>query len=208
MLSLKNKNLHCDIKYIEAEGTTWFRAATVGKALGYANIRDAIRGLDEEDKDKLKNLVGSKMETTLTYNEKIATYINKAGLTAILVKSRLPNASVLAKEFDIDVHSHKYECKESETIGAIMKVFKGEKMKTQYNVLNYSIDLYFPDYDLVIECDENNHDDRDPKYEKRRQRRITKKLKCQWLRFDPDSEDFNIFQTVNQIFTVIKTKLI
>ena len=103
--------------------------------------------------------------------------------------------------------NHKYECKEATSLGAIMKAFQGEKMSTQHKVLEYRIDLYFPDYNLAIECDENNHNDRSPAEERRRQRRITKKIKCQWLRFDPDSDDFNIFAVINQIFTIIKTNI-
>lgn len=67
--------------------------------------------------------------------------------------------------------------------------------------------MYFPDYNLCIECDENGHSDRDPKYERTRQRRITKELKCQWIRYNPDSVDFNIFTVINQIFCLIKTHI-
>jgi very-short-patch-repair endonuclease len=85
----------------------------------------------------------------------------------------------------------------------IVVAFKGENMKTQHPVLDYRIDLYFPDYNLAIECDENGHSDRSPAEERRRRRRITKKINCQWLRFNPDSTDFNIFDVINQIFTII-----
>ena len=34
---------------------------------------------------------------------------------------------------------------------------EGENMQTQYNVLSYRIDLYFHDYKLPIEIDENEH---------------------------------------------------
>ena len=74
-------------------------------------------------------------------------------------------------------------------------------------MLGYRIDLYFPDYNLAIECDENGHSDRSLAEEIQRQRRITKKINCQWLRFNPDSTDFNIFDVSNQIFTIIKTNL-
>ena len=36
-----------------------------------------------------------------------------------------------------------------------MTLFEGENMQTQYNVLGYRIDLYFHDYKLAIEIDEN-----------------------------------------------------
>jgi len=195
------------ISVINNSNDIWFRGKTIAKILGYKHTKAAIGShVDSEDKSKLGDLeLGD--SRPLTHNEKTTIYINKSGLRSLICRSRMPNASALAKEFDIDIHSHKYECKEAESLGAIMKVFKGEKMKTQHPVLGYRIDLYFPDYNLAIECDENGHSDRSIAEEIQRQRRITKKIKCQWLRFNPDSTDFNIFDVINQIFTIIKTNL-
>ena len=41
-----------------------------------------------------------------------------------------------------------------------MSSFEGENMKTQYNVLGFGIDLYFHDYKLAREIDENVHSNR------------------------------------------------
>ena len=46
-----------------------------------------------------------------------------------------------------------------------MSSFGGENMQTQYNVLGYRIELYFHDYKLAIETDENGHNDRNIDYE-------------------------------------------
>ena len=45
-----------------------------------------------------------------------------------------------------------------------MSLFKGEIMETQYNVLNYTIDLYFHDYNPAKEIDENWHSNRSIEY--------------------------------------------
>jgi len=195
------------ISVINNNDDIWFCGKTVSKILGYKDTKKAIsRHVESEDKEKLGYFKGGDF-SPLKSNEKNTIYINKSGLRSLICRSRMPNASALAKEFDIDIHSHKYECKETESLGAIMKVFKGEKMKTQHPVLGYRIDLYFPDYNLAIECDENGHSDRSIPEEIQRQRRITKKINCQWLRFNPDSTDFNIFDVINQIFAIIKTNL-
>ena len=47
--------------------------------------------------------------------------------------------------------------KEQSVLTKIMSQFEGENMQTQYNVLSYGIDLYFHDYKLAIEIDENEH---------------------------------------------------
>ena len=41
-------------------------------------------------------------------------------------------------------------------------------MQTQYKVLSYRIDLYFHDYKLAIEIDENAHSDRNIDYERQK----------------------------------------
>ena len=55
-----------------------------------------------------------------------------------------------------------------------MEYYEGEDMETQYQVLNYRIDLYFHEYKLTIEIDEKGHNNRNKDYEKKK-RRINKK---------------------------------
>ena len=54
----------------------------------------------------------------------------------------------------------------------IISSFEGENMQTQCNVLNDRIDLYFYDYKLAIELDENGHSDRNIDYEIKQQKTI------------------------------------
>ena len=61
-----------------------------------------------------------------------------------------------------------------------MENFEGEDMETQFQVLNYRIDLYFHDYKLTIEVDERNHNDRNQEYEKQREQLIKK---TSWIVF-------------------------
>ena len=82
--------------------------------------------------------------------------------------------------------------------------FEGENMQTQYNDLGYSIDIYFHDYKLAIETDENGHSDRNIDYKIKRQKPIEQKLVCKFIRTDLDKEDFDIFRTINEIFKHIK----
>ena len=61
-------------------------------------------------------------------------------------------ATTIAKDMGMDILDHKYVTKEAETLDAITKAFTGEKMRLQYKVKDYKVDLYFPDYNLCIEC--------------------------------------------------------
>ena len=84
-------------------------------------------------------------------------FLTENGLKSLVIKSRMINANDIAKSLGIDILNHKYESQEIETIVALTKAFNGEKMRTQFSVLTYRVDLYFPDYNLCIECDEKGH---------------------------------------------------
>ena len=54
-------------------------------------------------------------------------------------------------------------------------------METQYTVFGYRIDLYFHDYKLRIEINENGQSDRNVCYEIKRQKGIEQELGCEFL---------------------------
>ena len=56
-------------------------------------------------------------------------------------------------------------------------------------ILGYRINLYFHDYKLAIEIDENDHSDRKIDYEIQRLKAIEQELGCEFIRTDPDRED-------------------
>ena len=79
--------------------------------------------------------------------------------------------------------------KAQSVLARIISSFEGENIQTQYNVLGYRIDLYFYEYNLEIEIDENGHSDRNIDYEIKRQKAIEQELGCKFIRTDPDKED-------------------
>ena len=87
--------------------------------------------------------------------------------------------------------------KEQSVLKSVMDAFKGESMQTQCRVLGYRIDLYFHDYKLAIEVDEKGHKDRNINHEIQRQKALEKELSCEFIRIDPDEENFNIFKAIN-----------
>jgi len=58
------------------------------------------------------------------------------------------------------------------------------KTKRQKIIGTYRTDLYFPDYKLIIECDENDHKDRNQKEELERQNYLISNG-YSILRYDP-----------------------
>ena len=85
-----------------------------------------------------------------------------------------------------------------------MEVFEEENMQTQYSVLGYKIDLLFHDHKLAVEIDEKGHKDRNINDEIQRQKALEKKLGCEFIRINPDEEDFSISKAINEINRHIK----
>ena len=73
-------------------------------------------------------------------------------------------------------------------------------MQRQNSALDYRIDLYFHEYKLAIEIDENNHSNRNIDYEIKRQKAIEQELGFKFIIIDPHKEEFDIFKAINEIF--------
>ena len=97
-------------------------------------------------------------------------------------------------------------CIENQTIGFIQNSFKNSvETHRQYIIGNYKVDLYFPNYNLVIECDENNHSDRNPIEEKKRQEYILSQENFM-IRFNPNHAKFDLSFVIQEINKVIFSK--
>ena len=88
---------------------------------------------------------------------------------------------------------------EQSILSKIVTLFAVEEIILQHNVLGYRTDAYFLKHKLVIEVDEQGHNDRDINYEIRRQKAIEKELDCEFIRINPAKEGFNIFVEIGKI---------
>jgi very-short-patch-repair endonuclease len=94
-------------------------------------------------------------------------------------------------------------CIENQTIGFISNSYSNMlNVKRQFTIGKYRVDLYFVDYKLVIECDENNHNDRDPENEKIRELYITS-LGNKIIRFNPNEKDFDLSNILREINAIL-----
>ena len=94
-------------------------------------------------------------------------------------------------------------CIENQTIGFIENSYNTIiNMKRQYSIGKYRIDLYFIDHKIAIECDENNHGDRDPIYEKKREDYI-KSLGNTIIRFNPNEKNFDLSNVLREINIIL-----
>jgi len=135
--------------------------------------------------------------------------ITRDGAIEILLKTRkkiTPDVFHLFKEFGISTTNKKCLTKEQQTLSAITNVFKTEKIEDQFKVNRYYLDMYFPDYKIIIECDENGHRDRKPGDERERMDIVNKILDIDdsyWIRFNPDEYDFDLSKVIGKVYRKI-----
>jgi very-short-patch-repair endonuclease len=112
----------------------------------------------------------------------------------------------ILKKFNIDTTNRKCLTKEQQTLSSIANSFKTEKIEDQFKVGNYYLDMYFPEYKIVIECDENGHSDRKPYKERERMDYVNKEFgidDSHWLRYNPDEHDFDLSRVIGRIYNRI-----
>jgi len=202
---LKFQNENFSLSVYGSSESPYFKAREVAILLGYKYTADATYHVPNEDKMNYKNL--KEIYKTLPKMYPQTIFINKRGFQLLLLKSTLPNAKTIAKEMGIDIIGSKIIRKEADSLCEIMKAFNGEQMIRQYPVSEYRIDLYFSEYKIAVECDERGHKDRDSNEELQRYLAVTKKLNCQWYRYNPDAKDYDISKVINGIFKLIKSSI-
>uniref|UniRef100_A0A6C0IG14 Restriction endonuclease PvuRts1 I-like N-terminal domain-containing protein n=1 Tax=viral metagenome TaxID=1070528 RepID=A0A6C0IG14_9ZZZZ len=195
------KHYACRIIKNDNAPFTLFCSADIGKILGMTNISKRLSPNKFNYDDRI--LVNSPTNG----GEQNMLYLTYNGLLKLLSTTRKTELIDFSEKVGIDIKNRIYSCIEADTIKCLLKSFSGEEMIEQYVVGDnqYRIDLYFPQYKIAIECDENHH------------KTITNKLKdlerqsaikdiiedCIFVRYDPFCENFNIFNLINEIFIEI-----
>lgn len=186
----------------------YFVGYEIATLLGYRSPNQTVKDIvSKSNQIYFKDYVGEKIPPL---NPK-TVLITRDGAIEILLKTRkrlTPDTEHILKKFNITTTNRKCLTKEQKTLSEITTVFKTDKFEDQYKVGNYYIDLYFPEYKIVVECDENGHKDRKPFDEKERTDFINKELNIDdsyWVRFNPDEHDFNISRVIGKIHGLIFT---
>jgi len=97
-------------------------------------------------------------------------------------------------------------CIETQTIGFIANAYSNMlNVKRQHVMGKYRVDLYFVDHKLVVECDENGHEDRDPLQEQIRENYL-KEAGNKLIRFNPNATDFDLSNVLREINAVLFCK--
>ena len=121
----------------------------------------------------------------------------------VIMDHRMDESCNLKRNFGFDSHDV-INTKEQTVLKSIKDAFEGESMQTQHNVSDYRIDLYFLDYRLTIEADELGNNDRRISHGIQRQNAMEKERGCEFIRINPDEENFNTFKAINKTHIHIK----
>jgi len=194
--------------FVNIDGSRWYAANRVAFQLGYKRPHGAVcKHVTLGNQATLRTLKtnGVKEETNFTANHNLleTKYINKNGLRQLVARSRKPESIKYAQELGIDVSDIKPRFEEMATLAPLMEVFDGQDMVQQFAIGCYRIDLYFPEHQIAVECDERGHADRDTTKERERQDNITEQLGCRWIRFDPHVPGFCILRVANRIVRLL-----
>jgi very-short-patch-repair endonuclease len=95
---------------------------------------------------------------------------------------------------------------EAQTIGFLENSFLSAlKLKRQKHIGPYYIDLYFEDYNLAVECDEFDHIDRNPFYERTREEYLMQQ-NITILRYNPNDKNFDLSDVIQRITYLLFNK--
>jgi very-short-patch-repair endonuclease len=157
------------------------------------NYKENIHYIIERNKIKTKQYGGHNKITFLLTEETFELLKNSFNLRNRYIVELNENI----KQINIGM------CIENQTIGFISNSYSNMlNVKRQFTIGKYRVDLYFVDYKLVIECDENNHNDRDPENEKIRELYITS-LGNKIIRFNPNEKDFDLSNILREINAIL-----
>lgn len=197
-ITICNTSIHT----IQDKNQTWYKANDFGLLLNIRNMRSSCINIDDEFKTSFICMTKGDLQS--------CNFLNKEGVIHLLQRSRSLKARLAAKEFGV-VNHVRFANAEAHFLEQIWSVFQCESMIHQYSVKGkygvYKIDLYFPQYNLAIECDELAHSRvKNQINDKVREEDIKTSIGCTFIRFSPSKEaSFDILCTIRSIFEHIKT---
>ena len=183
----------------------YFVGYQITSLIGYTNVTQALTNVSKQHKLEFKDYPGVKKPLI----DPKTILITGDGVVELLIKTRkrlTPDVLHMLKEFGIDTTNRKCLTKEQQTLSAIANAFKTEKIEDQFKVGSYYLDMYFPEYKIVVECDENGHADRKPYKERERMDYVNKEFDIDdthWMRYNPDEHDFDISKIIGRIYNRI-----
>ena len=110
-------------------------------------------------------------------------------------------AAIFKSKFGVN-HHDKVLWKQQSIGLRLKKLFSTENITEEYFALYYRTDFTFKKHILLVELDEKGHIDRDPDYEKKRQKEL-EKLGYYFIKINPDKLDFDDYEEFGRVSAYI-----
>lgn len=178
----------------------YYKVNDIASILGYTDLKQA----GKKHIPAHLRFRGKEIGLYANQNDMAAAYTTEEGAASLIHLSRLPNSVTIAEAAGLPIAlAYKRYHHETHHIGVICRAFRGHEMRREYTVGQYRVDLFFPKYRLIIECDEHGHTSYNADSERTRSEILTQALNASWIRFNPDQSDFCIIDVINQVHTHI-----
>lgn len=195
------KNLK--VRVIGPPEEPFFYASDIAEVLGIKQISASIKNFDQSEIATSQMRVRHNLITYRKYKGVMKSddriiLLTKNGVRRLISNSRTPAAEKLRELLDDKKYYHN-SIPEMKFVVSLQKAFPGEKIELQKSILEYRIDLYFTDYNIAVEFDEEHHQAHID-VDAIRQARIETELKCTFVRACPSDD---ICDIIGKIHTLI-----
>lgn len=208
IIVFENENFG-ELRTVEIDGEVWFVGKDVADILKYRNgSRDINRHVDKEDRRKVMLFDGRQQKETIV--------INGAGVYSLISVCKTVNQDIkielvnLISKYcgkinnsDVCIIKTRKEIEFIKDLKDFLSVFNIVGIP-QYKVNKYRIDYYIPAIRVAIEYDENNHKDYNKSKEQEREKYISEKIGCKFIRIsDAESDAKNIGIIMQKLYQTI-----
>ena len=128
-------------------------------------------------------------------------FIKNTLAVEIAMSSVKTYAAIFRNKFGVN-QDDKVLCKEQSLGLRLKKLFPNEDIIEGYSASDYRTDFTFKKHMLAVETDEKGHVDRDPDYEKKRQKEL-ENLGYHLIRINLDKIDFNDYEEFSRVSAYI-----
>ena len=176
----------------------WHKISDIKTQLGHSNIADvALKRIRKYYSKKTEDITEEEKQKYKAY------FKGKEGVFIIekhardIIESKLPEAIELRKRLGYN-HGGIIVQEETSIAEKIIKLFPNENIVLNKKFNNRKPDIWFKNYNFIIEVDEGNHENYDSDDEKERED-MFKKHNFKIFRCNPNDPNFDLFKFLGKI---------
>ena len=174
------------VEAIEHGGKIWINQRLLQEKLDIGNIADRTQYYSHEFKKMRCEIqeCGTYQPCKMFVQNTVAAEITMSAVKTV--------AAIFRDKFGVKQHDK--VLRKQQSLGLrLKKLLPNEDIIEEYFALHYKTDFTFKKHMLVVETDEKGHADKDPDYEKRRQKDLEKRG-YYFIKIYPDKKGFNDYE--------------